>query len=186
VRGQSAIRGCDFSGCSVSDLSLDAEAGSDGALLSEVRFSGVKLAGIALKSSTMEDGSLSGCPAHELDLRSSKLVDCTIRSSRLRKVHVIASRFEKLRLDGMDLQECRTENATLTDVQFLGSLEHFRRRAQDPQIRDAKLEGIVFDDCIFQGTRFRGFTASGLRLYGKDLSGLTIDSAEALERLATK
>ncbi|HET6487256.1 MAG TPA: pentapeptide repeat-containing protein, partial [Spirochaetia bacterium] len=184
IRGQSSILASDFSGCGVSNLRLEGESG--GSSLKGSRLSGARVSDVLLRSSTIEDADFSGSSLHDLKMMDSGLVGCKFRGSSLHNVEIASSHLDGCRMDGVGLDDVKVEGSRLVKVQFLGAMDHFRRQVHDVQIRDSTLDGVVFDGCVLQGTRIEGVTASGLRLRGKDLSRMTITSAEALEELAQK
>ena len=179
VAGSSNLEDCRISGTVLHDVSIGSASTIKGSRISSSKVSDVTFAG-----SRVTDTEISGSVLDKVDFRGSDLKDSSLTGVRMHKCDLLGAKIEATRLKAVSFDNLRVENSTLKGVELRDDFDHFHRQVQDLQLRDATLEKVIFINCIFRGTTIKSINGSNLRIEGKNLSGMTIDSVEVLEGLA--
>jgi uncharacterized protein YjbI with pentapeptide repeats len=161
IRGNSSIKATKISGGHISSLELTHGSRIEGAdiagvKIADIRLSGSELAGLVLKGMYMQDWNIEG----------SKLNGC--------------------RIEKIGMKDVCIKNSVLIGVVFRQEVEGIFNRTRDLSIEDSSLESCEFIECIIRDTKIKGITAKGLKIHGKDLTGLTFEKTEDLVALAEK
>jgi uncharacterized protein YjbI with pentapeptide repeats len=114
----------------------------------------------------------------------TELTDSTLTGVRIHKSSIQGTKIEGTRIKAMGFDNLQIQNSVLKNVEIRADFDRFPRQAQNFSIQDTTLENVVFVSCTLRDTTIRGISASNLRIEGKNLSGMTIDSVETLQGLA--
>ncbi len=127
---------------------------------------------------------MSGSVLHKVSFVRAELSGSNLVGVRLHKCSIQGSKIEGTRIKAVGFDDLQIQNSVLKNVEIRGDFDRFRKQAQDLSIQDSTLENVSFVNCTLRGTTIKGICASNLRIEGKNLSAMTIDSLETLQGMA--
>ena len=117
----------------------------------------------------------------------TEITGCVLRGVSLADSTIIGSRIRDARLEAVGFAHLAIERCELKNLVIRDSMDgRFPRKVVGLRFIDAKLDNVQFIGCALMDTTFRGFSAEGLRIRGRDLSGRTFESADELRALSER
>lgn len=165
--GRSSIKKTSFNGTQIRDLGLSKSK------MKNANFNGAKLKNVVIKgNSNIKGFEFSG------GMGSDWLVDGS---------EIIDSKFKGVVIAGLQLDHAVFENCRFTTSNWSRNIDRSDLASmRDATFKRVALRGCKFVNCRFDHATFRDFEATDLEFDGVDFSDMTIETAEALEALATR
>lgn len=204
---QGEFRGNELRGSSIKDLDIDhgvlINCQMNGVQLSDVRivrgklddcmFNGVQFRELGVEDSSVSECRFNGAKVNGLNITDNSTVsELKFNGVKCQDLTISSSRVDSLKLSGLTVEDLEITGSVLTGVvirnkdwkEMIG-----RNQLPSPVVKDLKLdhfngENLQFVNCNFSDTGFRNFEASNMIFTEVDFSGLTIESAEDLSKLA--
>jgi len=182
LEGDSRIEDTRLAGVVASGCSLSRKA-----RIKDTRFNGSTLNGLALEGTTLADTRVDGCTLSATRLVESEINGCVLRGVSLADSTIIASRVKDARLEAVGFGNLAIERSELKNLVIRDSMDgRFPRKVVGLKFIDVKLDNVQFIGCALMDTTFKGFSAEGFRIRGRDLSGRTFESADQLRALSER
>ncbi len=191
-----------FAGASLHDLSM---VGSE---MKNVRFEGMKLKELSIREnssikatkvsggyikslklangSRIEGGRMIGMKIMDVRLSASELTDAVFKGMYMQDWNIEGSKLAGCRIEKIGMFDVSVKNSVLNGVAFRQEFEGAFNKVKGLSIEDSTLESCEFIECTIRDTKIKGISAKGLRIYGKDLTGLSFEKSGDLETLAEK
>jgi uncharacterized protein YjbI with pentapeptide repeats len=203
MRSGSAMKNVKISGSPVSGLTLEQESRIEDTRLAGVvitgctlsgktrikdtRFNGTALNHLTLEEVTLTDTRFDGCTLGNSSLVGTEVTGCVLRGVSLQDSKLTDSRIKDSRLEAVGFGALKIERSELRNLVIRDAFDgRFPRKAESLSLVDVKLDNVQFIGCIFRDTTFKGISADGLKIRGRDLSGRTFESADELRTLSER
>lgn len=209
---QATIHKGEFSGNELRGSSIKALDINHGAL-TNCQMNGVQLTDIGICRGKLDDCMFNGVQFRDLGIEDSGVVECRFNGAKVNGLNIAAnstvselnlngvkcqdllissSRVDMLKLSGLTVEDFEIKASSLTGVvirnqdwkEMIG-----RNQLPSPVVKELKLDhftgkNLQFVNCNFSDTEFRHFEAADMNFTEVNFSGLTIESAEDLSKLA--
>ena len=165
--GRSSIKKTTFNGTQIRDLGLSKSK------MKNANFNGAKLKNVVIKgNSNIKGFEFSGGMGSDWLIDGSEILD---------------SKFKGIVIAGIQLDHAVFENCRFTTSNWSRNIDRSDLASmRDATFKRVALRGCKFVNCRFDHATFRDFEASDLEFDGVDFSDMTIETADALEALATR
>jgi uncharacterized protein YjbI with pentapeptide repeats len=182
LEGDSRIEDTRLAGVVVSGCSLSRKT-----RIKDTRFNGSSLNGLTMAGVTLADTRVDGCTLGATRLEETEITGCVIRGVSLQDSVIIRSRIKDARLEAVGFAGLSIEGSELKNMVIRDAFEgRFPRKMEGLRFIDVKLDNVQLVGCLLRDTTFKGFSAEGIRIRGRDLSGRTFQSADELRALSER
>ena len=182
-----ALTNCQMNGVQLTDIGICRGK------LDDCVFNGVQFRDLGIEDSNVVECRFNGAKANGLKIADNSTVsELKFNGVKCQDVTISSSRVHTLKLSGITVEDLEIRASALTGVvirnkdwkEMIG-----RNQLPSPVVKDLKLdhftgENLQFVNCNFSDTEFRNFEASNMTFTEVNFSGLTIESAEDLLKLA--